>query len=70
MKNIGIRTIFTLSSWGFTIVITSLISLYLGYHIDGLYGTEPMFMLGLFVLAIFLTIGKLYKEAWRKKDIK
>ena len=64
------RAIFMLSSWGFVIVIASFLFLYAGYKLDELLGTSPNFMLGLFFLAIFLCIGRLYQDAWRRrKDI-
>ena len=60
--------ILVLSSWGFVIAITSGVFFYIGYLIDNEFGTEPSFMLGLLFLAIFLTIGRLFKEAWEKKN--
>jgi F0F1-type ATP synthase assembly protein I len=60
--------ILILSTWGFVIVISSVLFFYLGYLIDNKFGTEPSFMLGLFFLAIFLTIGRLYQEAWKKRN--
>jgi hypothetical protein len=61
-------TVFMLSAWGFAIVIASFLFLYVGYLLDGLLGTAPTFMFGLFFLAIFTTIGRLYQEAWRKRE--
>jgi len=60
--------ILALSAWGFAIVISSAIFFYIGYLIDNEFGTEPSFMLGLFLLAIFLTISRLYQEAWKKRS--
>jgi F0F1-type ATP synthase assembly protein I len=60
--------ILALSAWGFAIVISSAIFFYIGYLIDSKFGTEPSFMLGLFLLAIFLTISRLYQEAWKKRS--
>ena len=60
-------TILMLSAWGFAIVIASFLFLYVGYHLDRLLGTSPNFMFGLFFLAIFMTIGRLYQEAWLKR---
>jgi len=60
-------SILVLSSWGFVIVIASFIFLYLGHLLDEVLGTAPNFMLGLFFLALFTTIGRLYQEAWRKR---
>ena len=59
-----------LSSWGFVIVIASFLFLYAGYKLDEFLGTSPNFMLGLFFLAIFLCIGRLYQDAWlKRKDV-
>ena len=60
-------SILILSSWGFVIVIASFLFLYLGHLLDELLCTAPNFMLGLFFLALFTTIGRLYQEAWRKR---
>ncbi len=60
-------TILMLSAWGFAIAIASFLFLYIGYHIDRLLGTSPTFMIGLFFLAVFLTIGRLYQVAWAKR---
>jgi len=63
-------TILMLSSWGFVIVISSFLFLYVGYHLDERLGTAPNFMFGLFFLAIFFCIGRLYQEAWlKRKDV-
>jgi len=64
------RAIFMLSSWGFVIVIASFLFLYAGYKLDEFLGTSPNFMLGLFFLAIFICIGRLYQDAWlKRKDV-
>ena len=60
-------TILMLSAWGFAIAIASFFFLYVGYHLDRLLGTSPTFMFGLFFLAIFMSIGRLYQEAWAKR---
>ena len=60
-------SILTLSAWGFAIVIASFTFLYIGYWLDRLLNTSPMFMLGLFFLAVFLCIGRLYRDAWLKR---
>jgi len=60
--------ILNLTAWSFTMVISSFIFLYIGRYIDEILKTEPNFMLGLFFLAIFLCIGKLYNEAWKKRN--
>jgi len=59
--------ILLLSAWGFAIAIASFLFLTIGYHLDKMFGTSPTFMIGLFFLAIFLTIGRLYQEAWAKR---
>lgn len=52
--------------WGFALVISSFIFLYLGYRIDQVFRTEPFFMIGLFLLAVMICVGKFYQVAWRK----
>jgi F0F1-type ATP synthase assembly protein I len=59
--------LFLLSAWGLFIVVFSFLFFLVGYWIDGKFNTEPTFMLGLFFLALFLGIGKFYKEAWQKR---
>ena len=53
-----------LSSWGFAIVFASFLFLYIGYRIDDVLNTAPSFTFGLFVLSLFLCIGRLYQDAW------
>ena len=60
-------SILMLSAWSFATVIASFAFLYAGYWLDQLLNTPPTFMLGLFLLALFLCIGRLYQEAWSKK---
>jgi hypothetical protein len=63
-------SILMLSAWGFAMVIASFSFLYVGHLLDGILGTSPNFMLGLFFLAIFLCVMRLYQEAWSKrKDV-
>ena len=62
--------IFVMSAWGFVIVIATLLFFYVGYLIDTHFGTKPTFMLGLFVLALVMTVGRFYWEAWQKRDIR
>lgn len=63
-------TILMLSAWSFVMVIASFLFLYLGHLLDAYLGTSPNFMLGLFFLAIFLTVMRLYQEARKKiKDL-
>ncbi len=59
-----------MSAWGFVIVIISLMFFYLGYWIDTRFGTQPTFMLGLFTLGLFLSVGRLYYEVWQKRNVK
>lgn len=63
----SLHGVMVISAWGFVIVITSFLFLYLGYHLDQWLGTSPNFMLGLFFLAIIMTIGRLYQEAWARR---
>jgi len=63
-------SILMLSAWGFAMVIASFLFLYVGHLLDGVFGTAPNFMLGLFFLASFLCVMRLYQEAWKKrKDV-
>ena len=63
-------SILMLSAWAFAMVIASFLFLYVGHLLDGILGTSPNFMLGLFFLAIFLCVMRLYQEAWNKrKDV-
>jgi len=52
-----------ISVWGFVIVVSSFLFLYVGRWIDITFNTEPAFMFGLFFLAIGLCIWRLYGEA-------
>ncbi len=61
------RAIFMLSAYGFAIVIASFLFLYIGRWLDEMFNTSPMFMVGLFFLAVFTCIGRLYQEAWLRK---
>jgi len=58
--------IFMVSAWGFTIVISSLLFLLVGRWVDTKFNTEPLFMVGLLILAVFLCIGRLYWEVCQK----
>jgi hypothetical protein len=62
-----LRNIFALSAWGFVIAIASFLFLYAGWWLDEMFNTAPNFMLGLFLLGIFLCVGRLYQEAWHRK---
>ena len=57
-----------IGAWGFTMVISSFVFLYVGRKIDMLLNTEPNFMFGLMFLAMFMCIGKLFKEAMDKRN--
>ena len=59
--------ILMLSAWGFAMVISSFLFLYVGYLVDEILGTTPNFMLASFFLAICLCIWRLYQEAWKKE---
>ena len=62
--------ILMLSAWGFAMVIASFLFLWLGYKLDEYLGTAPNFMFGLFFLAIFICVMRLYQEAKnRMKDL-
>ena len=56
--------ILTLSAWGFAIVLSSFLFLYIGYWVDKVFNTAPSFMFGLFLLGVGLCVGRLYQEAW------
>jgi len=59
--------VMVLGAWSFAMVISSFLFMYVGYLIDELLNTSPNFMLGLFVLAIFLCVGRLYRDAWIRR---
>jgi len=61
-------SILMLSAWSFVMVIASFLFLYVGHLLDEILGTAPNFMLGLFFLAIFLCVMRLYQEAWKKRN--
>ena len=63
----SVKQIMMLSAWGFTMVVVSFLFLYVGHLLDGIFGTAPSFMLGLFLLSIFLCIMRLYQEACTKR---
>jgi F0F1-type ATP synthase assembly protein I len=66
----SLSSILMLSAWAFAMVIASFLFLYVGHLLDGMLGTSPNFMLGLFFLAIFICVMRLYQEAWKKrKDV-
>ncbi len=55
--------ILMISAWGFAMVIASFLFLWVGYKIDEYLGTTPNFMFGLFFLAIFMCVMRIYNEA-------
>jgi F0F1-type ATP synthase assembly protein I len=62
-----VKQVMMLSAWGFTMVIVSFLFLYVGHLLDNVLGTAPNFMLGLFILGLFLCMMRLYQEACAKK---
>ena len=66
-NTVSYSSIFLLSAWSFVTVISSFLFLYVGYWLDEMLNTAPNFMLGLFILAIFLCVGRMYREAWLRK---
>ena len=61
-------SILLLSAWGFVIAIASFLFLYAGYWLDQILSTSPAFMLGLFFLAVLISIWRLYQEAWQRRN--
>lgn len=59
------RESISLILWGGALVVGSFVFLYLGYRIDQAYKTDPFFMIGLFLLAVAVCIGKFYQVVWR-----
>ncbi len=55
--------IIMLSAWGFALVITSCLFLWLGYLLDKMLGTAPIFMLGFLVLSIIGCFIEIYEES-------
>jgi len=58
--------ILILSAWGFAMVLSSFLFLYIGYLVDEILGTTPNFMLCSFFTAIGLCVWRLYKEAKKR----
>ena len=58
--------ILMLSAWGLAMVTASFLFLWLGYKLDEYLGTTPNFMFGLFFLAIFICVMRLYQEAKKR----
>ena len=65
-----VKQVMMLSAWGFTMVFVSFLFLYIGHLLDGTLGTSPNFMLGFFILGLFLCMMRLYQEACAiRKDV-
>jgi F0F1-type ATP synthase assembly protein I len=62
----NINGIFMISAWSFTIVLSSVLSFFVGYWLDTKFNTEPGFMLGLFVLTLFIAIMRMYEDVWSR----
>ena len=58
--------ILILSAWGLAMVIASFLFLWVGHKLDEILGTAPNFMLGLFLLAIFICVMRLYNDARKR----
>jgi hypothetical protein len=58
----NLNELVTFSAWGAVLVIASFMCLFVGRWVDVSLNTGPFFMIGLFILAIFLTIARLYIE--------
>lgn len=58
--------ILMMSAWSFAMVIASFLFLWIGYKLDQLMGTGPNFMIGLFMLAIFICVMRIYQEAKKR----
>jgi hypothetical protein len=64
----NLDNIIMMSAWGITIVVSSFLFLFIGRWIDVNLHTEPAFMLGLFILAISLCIGRIYMDFVKAKE--
>ena len=62
------RQVLLLSTWSFTMVISSFLFMYAGRWIDMEMDTEPTFMLGLLILGIGLCIGRMYTDYLKAKE--
>jgi F0F1-type ATP synthase assembly protein I len=56
------NNVLKISAWGFIIVISSFVFMYVGRWIDVTFNTEPAFMLGMLILGISLGIFRMYRE--------
>ncbi len=68
LKTKTLNHIILMSAWSFTLVISSFLFLFVGRWIDVRFNTEPTFMLGLFVLAIGLCVGRIYTDYMKTQD--
>jgi Na+(H+)/acetate symporter ActP len=68
LNNKNLNHIILMSAWSFTLVISSFLFLFVGRWIDVRFNTEPAFMLGLFVLAISLCIGRIYMDFTKTRE--
>jgi F0F1-type ATP synthase assembly protein I len=67
-NNKNLNHIILMSAWSFTLVISSFLFMFVGRWIDMRFNTEPAFMLGLFVLAISLCIGRIYMDFTKTRE--
>ena len=56
------NNVLKVSAWGFIIVISSFVFMYIGRWIDVTFNTEPAFMLGMLILGISLGIFRMYRD--------
>ncbi len=56
------NNVLKISAWGFVIVISSFVFMFVGRWIDVNFNTEPAFMLGMLVLGISLGIFRMYRD--------
>jgi len=68
LRTKNLNQIILMSAWSFTLVISSFLFLFVGRWIDIRLNTEPAFMLGLFVLAISLCIGRIYMDFTKTRE--
>ncbi len=64
----NLNHIMMMSAWSFTIVVSSFVFLFAGRWIDEKIGTEPGFMIGLFILGIALCIGRMYGDFIKTRE--
>ncbi|HVN72412.1 MAG TPA: AtpZ/AtpI family protein [Desulfomonilia bacterium] len=58
----NLNELLTFVAWGAVLVIASFVCMFVGQWMDAALDTGPFFMIGLFILAIFLIIARLYVE--------